>query len=182
MKEETTDTKSSMVIIVDEASGKATTIKLPVEGKMIMDFLMEATAMFANSQTGIPADKVFDDYVFIRKDCGYKKVTVKEISHLDAGRNYCDIYLADGTHLNVSMPMAEVHEYLPPDLFKRVHRSFVVNMEHIDAYIGNMLVLKNGKEITIGREYRETVAKEFTCIGSRKRVKEKNREKEVSGG
>ena len=109
-------------------------------------------------------------------------MAVKEISHLEAGRNYCDIYLADGTHLNVSMPMAEVHEYLPPDLFKCVNRSFVVNMEHIDTYIGNMLVLKNGKEITIGREYRETVAKEFTCIGSRKRVKEKNREKEVSGG
>lgn len=72
---------------------------------------------------------------------------------------------------NVSIPMVEVYEYLSPDIFKRIHRSFVVNMEHIDTYIGNMITLKSGKEITIGREYRDLVKSEFICIGSRKRVR-----------
>lgn len=162
-----------MVIIIDEASGKATKINLPIGARMIMDLLREATAMFAESKTAMSADKAFDDYVFIRKECGYKKIAVIDICYLEASRNYCDIYLVDNTHLNVCIPMVEVLEYLSPYLFKRIHRSFVVNMEHIDTYIGNMIVLKSGKEITIGREYREAVATEFTCIGSRKRVREK---------
>ncbi len=175
MKETTTDGESSMVIIVDEASGKATTMNLSIGNKMVMDLLKEATAMFADIKTDMSADRVFDDYVFIRKESGYKKIAVMDICYLEADRNYCNIYLADSTHLNVCIPMAEVLEYLSPELFKRIHRSFVVNMEHIDTYIGNMIVLKNGKKVTIGRDYRETIAKEFTCIGSRKRVREKKR-------
>lgn len=82
--------------------------------------------------------------------------------------------MADGSKLTVTMPMNEVCEYFDPKLFKRVHRSFVVNLEHVDSYEGNMLVMDNGKVITIGRNYREQIAKEFICIGSRKRVRQKN--------
>ena len=37
-----------------------------------------------------------------------------------------------------------------------------------------MVILRNGKEIVVGREYRDKISEEFICIGSRKRVKDKN--------
>lgn len=114
-----------------------------------------------------------NEHVFIYKSNGYKKVAVRDIVYLEARRNYCQVSLADGNSLSLSMPMNEVHEYLPPRLFKRVHRSFVVNLEHVDTYIGNRVILKGGKEISIGREYKMKVQEEFILIGSRKRVKEK---------
>ena len=113
--------------------------------------------------------------MFVRKGYGHKKVAVRDIAYLEADRNYCRIHLFGGECLNVSMPMVEVYEYLSPDVFKRIHRSFIVNLEHIDTYIGNMITLKCGKEITIGREYRETIRNEFVCIGSRKRIRMKNK-------
>ena len=33
----------------------------------------------------------------------------------------------------VTIPMCEVLEDLDPDHFMRIHRSYVVNLEHIDA-------------------------------------------------
>lgn len=123
-----------------------------------------------NPSTEYPA------YVFIRKGPGFKRVTVREIAYLEAQRNYCNIYLDNGTYLNVTIPMNEVYEYLNPANFKRIHRSFVVNLEYVDTYMGNLLVLNNGKEIVIGREYRDALKKEFICIGSRKRIREKENE------
>lgn len=165
------------LIVIEENTEEITVIRLSVDKKQLLDFIncyLPAVNVSDGAANSLPAVRKYDDYVFIRKGSGYKKVAIKDIAYLEAARNYCDIYLASGMCLNVSMPMNEVYEYLNPEHFKRVHRSFIVHLEHVDTYIGNMLVLSGGKEIVIGREYRDMISKEFTCIGSRKRVKEKN--------
>lgn len=136
----------------------------------------------AQSEVPVCNTKTYPDYVFVRKGSGYKKVAVREITYLEAQRNYCNIYLANGTCLNVTIPMNEVYEYLNPEHFKRIHRSFVVHLEYVDAYMGNLLVLNDGKEIVIGREYRDVPEREFVRIGSRKRIREKNGKKGALGG
>lgn len=167
----------STVTIEEENSKEKITVNLPFGKERLLDLFRKAVAICGYSKTVEfePAiTKVYEDYVFIRKEFGYKKVSVMNIDYLEAGRNYCDIHFFDGTRMNVSIPMGEVCEYLSPNQFKRVHRSFTVNMEHIDSYVGNTLVLQGGKEIPIGRDYKDSVEKEFVCIGSRKRVREKN--------
>lgn len=167
------------LIVIEENTEEITVIRLDIDKKQLLDFInchLSAVNVPAGTATDLPVARKYEDYVFIRKGSGYKKVAVKDIVYLEAARNYCDIHLAGGICLNVSMPMNEVYEYLNPEHFKRVHRSFVVHLEHVDTYIGNMLVMSGGKEIVVGREYREAVSKEFICIGSRKRTREKDRE------
>lgn len=53
------------------------------------------------------------------------------------------------------------------------HRSYAVNIEHINVIAGYMVQMDNGKDINIGREYRNNLEDMFVFIGSRKRVKEK---------
>lgn len=164
------------LIVIKENSQEITVIRLDIDKKQLLDLINCHLSAVEATDSGIAdltAVRKYEDYVFIRKGARYKKVAVREITYLEAARNYCDIYLQGGMCLNVSMPMNEVYEYLNPEHFKRVHRSFIVHLEHVDTYIGNMLVLSGGKEIVIGREYRDVISKEFTCIGSRKRVKEK---------
>lgn len=72
----------------------------------------------------------------------------------------------------VTVPMCEVLEDLNPDLFVRIHRSYAVNIEHINIIAGYMVEMDNGKDINIGREYRNNLDDMFVFIGSRKRVKE----------
>lgn len=183
MKNETkaSETKASnntRLILLEEGNQEVTSIDIPLDKAQILQLLKEATTSSDGSSANLsqpPIMPKYEDYVFIRKGEGYKKVATMDIVYLEAGRNYCDIYLSDGTCLNVTLPMNEVYEYLCPRLFKRVHRSFVVNLEHVETYMGNMLRLTNvGQPITIGRDYREVVKSQFVCIGSRKRIREKD--------
>ena len=149
-----------ITVSVDE---KVTVLDLPAQKELLLEMLENQSS-----------ETRFEDYVFVRKGFGYKKVKVLDLVYLEAQQNYCNLFMADGNKLTVTMPMNEVCEYFDPKLFKRVHRSFVVNLEHVDSYEGNMLEMDNGRVITIGRNYREQIAKEFICIGSRKRVRQKN--------
>lgn len=75
------------------------------------------------------------------------------------------------------VPMCEVQEYFSPDLFIRIQRSYIINLEHVSRYIGNFVRMIDDRDITIGRDYQETIRKSFILIGSRKRVVEKRKQK-----
>ncbi|MCW3116512.1 MAG: chemotaxis protein CheY, partial [Chitinophagaceae bacterium] len=45
---------------------------------------------------------------------------------------------------------------LPPQLFKRIHRSFIISVGKIDSYTAEMVEV-NGVSIPIGRGYRDVI-------------------------
>ena len=54
--------------------------------------------------------------------------------------------------------MKSLAEKLPNDLFKRIHRSYIVNIQKIKAIVGNMVELTEkgqAKHIPIGKNYRD---------------------------
>lgn len=166
------------VIITEEGYEAATVIEVPFNGEYVVNSIRNIFSVGVsseNSQNYSEKKPEYSSVVFIRDNSGYRKVLVKDIAYLEAARNYCDIHFVNGKMMNVTMPMSEVYEYLDPILFKRVHRSFVINLEHVNSYMGNQLTLENGQKITIGREYRKKVEDEFVCIGSRKRVREREK-------
>lgn len=164
------ENKTKVIITVEE---NVAVIELPLSRESIVDLLQSISGSMSGTDGPVVQKPEYSSVVFVRSNLEHRKVMVRDISYLEAARNYCDIYLANGTRMNVTVPMNEVQAYFDPHVSKRVHRSFVVNLEHVNTYIGNQLSLGNNKKITIGREYREIVAKEFVCIGSRKRIRER---------
>ena len=121
----------------------------------------------------------YNEHVFVKIEWGHKRVCIHDIVFLEAQQNYCAIHLLKGNEkmrMLVTVPICEVLEDLNPDLFVRIHRSFVVNIEHINVIAGYMVEMDNGKDINIGREYRNNLEDMLVFIGSRKRVKD-NRHK-----
>lgn len=127
--------KTKVSITVEESTD-ATVIEFPHSREYIVDFLQSISGSMSSSGYVVPKP-AYSSVVFISSNSGYRKVLVRDVLYLEAARNYCDIYLANGAMMNVTVPMNEVHEYFDPLLFKRVHRSFVVNLEHVNTYIGN---------------------------------------------
>jgi DNA-binding LytR/AlgR family response regulator len=60
------------------------------------------------------------DYLFIWDKCGFIKVALNDILFLEASRSYCQIHLAGGKSILVSIPMSEVLKYLPGKDFIRI--------------------------------------------------------------
>ena len=116
-------------------------------------------------------------HVFVMDTLGYRRVSIHDVIYLEAARNYCIIHLVDKSNITVSVPLCEVQEYLSPQLFIRIQRSYIINLEHVSRYIGNIVRMIDDREITIGRDYQQTIKKKFILIGSRKRVLEKRKRK-----
>ena len=58
--------------------------------------------------------------------------------------------MVDGKRYTQSCPMGDIEPELNPDMFKRIHRSFIVNISYIDMYYYGHVVLENGMEVHIG--------------------------------
>ena len=116
-------------------------------------------------------------HVFVMDNFGYRRVSIHDVIYLEASWNYCVIHLVDKSKITVSVPMCEVQEYFSPDLFIRIQRSYIINLEHVSRYIGNFVRMIDDRDITIGRDYQETIRKSFILIGSRKRVIEKRKQR-----
>lgn len=120
----------------------------------------------------------YSEHVFIMIEWGYKRVCIHDILYLEAQQDCCNIFLLKENRVSrimVTIPMCEVLEDLDPDHFMRIHRSYVVNLEHIDVIAGNMVRMDNGREFTISRGHKNRMDDLFVFIGSRKRVKEKRK-------
>ena len=93
--------------------------------------------------------------IVFRKGAGIKIIQLNNISYLAAEDDYVMIYYNEGKALKPKT-MKYYEEHLPPSLFLRIHRSFMVNVEHItrlepyskDNYVA---VLKSGEKIPVSR-------------------------------
>ncbi|MGB3777305.1 MAG: response regulator [Tunicatimonas sp.] len=81
--------------------------------------------------TESPTPLVLEDRIFVRDHDKMIKVLIQDILYLEADRNYCRIFSREKTYLLVGT-LKKLEEVLPEKYFARVHRSYIVNLTHID--------------------------------------------------
>ncbi len=84
-----------------------------------------------------------------------KVVSIYDITHLSADDDYVKIHTLDGEYLK-NQTLAFFEKNLNPNLFVRVHRSYIVKVDQItkiEAYEkdGHLLILKNGEKIPVSK-------------------------------
>lgn len=98
----------------------------------------------------------FQDGLYVHDNGYYVKVLFSEILWIEAARSYCCIQTAGKKNYVVTYPLAEVKKKLPSSIFIQTHRSYLVNMNRIDKFIGNVLYIGN-KSIPISRKQKKKV-------------------------
>ncbi|WP_293942301.1 LytR/AlgR family response regulator transcription factor [Sphingobacterium sp. UBA7249] len=95
--------------------------------------------------------------IFLEKGGRLKKVNVSEITYLQADRDYTWIYTADDNAYLSNHGIGVLSQKLDPDKFLRVHRSYMVNLEHVNELykdIRRLYLLVTGEiEIGVGKQY-----------------------------
>lgn len=100
-----------------------------------------------------------------------KRIDVDAIVYIEAMSYKCTINMEDGTKYTVSKPMCETIEDMDEEQIVRIHRSFSVNIDQIDEYYGGKVKMYSGKEIPVGREYRQDFENAIIILKSRNRRK-----------
>lgn len=70
--------------------------------------------------------------LFIRTDDCYQRVFEKDILYIEADGSYCTLHFTQGNDVLISSPLGDVEVLLTPAMFRRSHRSYLVNMLHIE--------------------------------------------------
>ena len=83
---------------------------------------------------------------------------IDEIVDCEADDNYTHIYMVNGKKHLVSKTLAEVEKKLTSHNFSRIHKSHMVNLDHLESYTrgdGGYVTMKNDKTINVSRSRRE---------------------------
>lgn len=96
--------------------------------------------------------------IIIHTADGYKKVYLNEIEYAEASRKGTTLSLVSGASLRSVDPLYYFEQQLSMEAgFFKCHRSFIVNLLNIDAFIKNKIITTTGYRVPVTR----TVLKDF---------------------
>src|SRR6187431_437847 len=95
------------------------------------------------------------DFIFLNVQKKKVKILFSEILYIESQREYIKIVTTKKEYIS-KMSTHEIESLLPANLFKRIHRSFIVSVIKIDSYTAEMVEM-NGISIPIGRGYKDII-------------------------
>ncbi len=99
-----------------------------------------------------PRDK---EYISVKADYKVSLVRIAEIIYLESEGEYVRMHLADGSTITTLFRLKNMETALPAESFMRVHRSYIVNLRAIKAYVKGRIFLSDNEYIPIGENYKE---------------------------
>lgn len=93
------------------------------------------------------------DFIFVKADKKLIKIKYDEITYIEGLKDYVIIRTTAGRVITLQT-MKSLESKLPPNLFQRIHRSYIVALDKIDAIVGNMVEIEK-KHLPIGKNYRD---------------------------
>lgn len=94
------------------------------------------------------------DSIWVRADYRQVRVRLANVLYIEGVKDYVRICLTDGSHVMTQMSLKAMAELLPKELFVRVHRSYIVHMQVVNAIERGRIVF--GKvRIPVSDSYRD---------------------------
>lgn len=117
------------------------------------DRFLIAVNKVKSSTPSLPAtDK---DYLFLNVQKKKVKILFSDILYIESQREYIKIVTVKKEYLS-KLSTHEIESMLPPHLFKRIHRSFIISVSRIDSYTAETVEV-NGISLPVGRGYKEVI-------------------------
>ena len=104
---------------------------------------------------GIASNSVLKDSIFVKKQHLYYRIQFEDIQFIKADNVYLEVNTADKKFL-VRSPLKDYLEKLPRNKFYRAHKSYIVNVDHIDA-INSKDIMINNNLIPISKDFKEFI-------------------------
>ena len=101
-------------------------------------------------------EKSSNETVFIKSDYKVIQIALNDILLVEGYKDYLKFYLVNDTTITSLLNMKNVEDSLPRNRFKRVHRSYIVQMNKVD-YINKGMIYIGSHSIPISDGYKEEV-------------------------
>ncbi|MCE7935946.1 MAG: DNA-binding response regulator [Chlorobi bacterium CHB2] len=101
---------------------------------------------------------------------GFSVIAVDDILHCKAENNYTSIHLRTGENVLACKPLKEYDELLDGSEFFRVHKSFLVNLQHVRGFVrsdlgGGTVMLTGGISVEVSRRRKDQLIQKLQEFG-----------------
>jgi len=114
-----------------------------------------STQEYSGSEDGVMSNSVLKDSIFVKKQHLYYRIQFEDIQFIKADNVYLEVNTIDKKFL-VRSPLKDYLEKLPKGKFYRAHKSYIVNVDHIDA-INSRDIMINDTLIPISKDFKEFI-------------------------
>ncbi|HEA21664.1 hypothetical protein LCGC14_0915110 [marine sediment metagenome] len=101
------------------------------------------------------SNAVLKDSIFVKKQHLYYRIQFDDIRFIKADNVYLEVNTVDKKFL-VRSPLKDYLEKLPKNKFYRAHKSYIVNVDHIDAINSRDIMIKDTL-IPISKDFKEFI-------------------------
>ncbi|WP_405295266.1 LytR/AlgR family response regulator transcription factor [Algibacter sp. Ld11] len=120
---------------------------------------LENKVVISPQITDTAAPIAVDNFIFVKSEYENIKINIDTIVYLQGLKDYIKIYTSDTQKPILTLSsFKDILDKLPPSKFIRVHKSYVVSIEHIKA-IQKSKILVADMRIPVGETYKDTVMK-----------------------
>jgi len=96
-----------------------------------------------------------DAYIFLKVEYQLVKIMLKEITHVEAYKDYVKVFLLHKPNPILSLTsLKSMEDMLPSDRFMRIHRSYIIALDHIDSISRNTVNI-GSTQITVSENYKD---------------------------
>jgi len=105
-----------------------------------------------------------ESFVYVKENKKIVKIYLSEIKYIEGLSEYIQIF-TDKRKIITKTSMSQMEGKLPPENFLRIHKSFIVSVNKIEAFTANTIEIQ-GKELPIGRSFKNGVLNALNFTGS----------------
>ncbi len=100
-----------------------------------------------------------EPFIYLKADKRMVKILLKNILYIESLKDYIRVKTTGQREVVAYQKISYLEEKLPEDRFLRIHRSFIVAKDKVEAFSATQVEI-TGQEIPIGRNYKtETLAR-----------------------
>ena len=134
----------------------------PIEFPKFLKAVNKAVSQLqSKGSNAVPANSIHRDNGFLLVKSGTQtyQLKVSDILYVEASGNHV-VFVTKERKVITLNTLQEIAKLLPPHLFYRVHKSFIVSLPHIEV-IESYQVKINGTEIPLGKTFREIFLEQY---------------------
>lgn len=126
----------------------------PVDNNAAVNAAPSVSDASPAASDAIPTD---DDSIFLKTEHRVVRVNIADIRYIEGMSEYLKVHINGQRPIIMLFSMKKMEERLPSH-FLRIHRSYIVNMRHVQEVTKNRIVMDSDTYLPIGDMYKELLS------------------------
>ncbi len=97
-----------------------------------------------------------DQYITVKSDYKMIPIKISDIVFLESEGEYIRLHIESGRSVTTFYRLKNMEAELPTSQFIRIHRSYIVSLNHIKSYERGRVYISEGEYLPIGQNYRDS--------------------------